>query len=105
MNMNNYTTRSQEALSDAVSLAYDRNHQELGDVHLLKALVDQENGTIPTILIRLNVNLRDFGAELDGLLDKKPRVYGESASEPHIGRGLRNVLSGAEKIAGNMKDD
>ena len=103
--MNNYTIRSQEALSDAVSLAYDRNHQEQGDIHLLKALVDQENGTVPTVLSRLNVMLRDFGAELDVLLDKKPRVYGESASEPHIGRGLRNVLSGAEKIAGNMKDD
>ena len=52
MNANKYTKRSMEAIQDAQNIALNHNHQQIEQLHLLMALLKQENGLIPQLLRR-----------------------------------------------------
>lgn len=60
MKLDKFTFKAQEALQSAQRLAETYNHPQIEPEHLLKALVDQEGGIIPTILDRLGVNSKLF---------------------------------------------
>jgi len=105
MESDNFTNKSKEALTKAHSEAVERGHQELHPVHLLKALIIQENGLVPSILEKMKVNIKALESQIDKKLNSYPSVSGPGAQQPYNSRDFSQLLINASKAAEQMKDD
>jgi len=103
MNMNRFTIRAQEALELAQRYAAERNHQEISELHLLSALLNQEDSLIRPILQKLEVPLYPLQEQVKQALDKLPRV--EGAGQQYIGQTALAILNQAEKEAEPLQDE
>ena len=107
MNTNQYTQKTLEALQAAQQLAVEYQHNALEPEHLLHALATQEQGLIPQLLQKLNVDAGSFSAAVAEKLSAMPRVSG-SGRDPdkvYISQAADKVLSAAAREAKAMKDD
>ena len=107
MNTNQYTQKTLEALQAAQQLAVEYQHNQLEPEHLLHALASQEQGLIPQLLQKLNVDPGSFSAAVAEKLSALPRVSG-SGRDPdkvYISQATDKVLSAAAREAKTMKDD
>ena len=106
MNFNQYTKKSLEAVQSAQSLAVEHHHQQMEQLHLLLALLQQEGGLAPQILRKLGVTVESLEAAAQAELDKLPRVSGSrEADKFYITQGVDDVLQLAERLAASMKDE
>ena len=106
MNFNQYTKKSLEAVQSAQSLAVEHHHQQMEQLHLLLALLQQEGGLAPQILRKLGVTVESLEAAAQAELDKLPRVSGSrEADKFYISQGVDDVLQLAERLAASMKDE
>src|SRR5919201_1650038 len=96
------TEKTQEAIQQAQTLAQEAQQQEITPEHLLLALLQQADGTVPPILQRIGVDPARVAAELTAQLDKLPKVYG---AETYIGSRLRRVLDAASTEMERLKDE
>ena len=76
MNIEKFTTKFQQALSEAQSLALGKDNQFIEPVHLLAALLNQQDGSIAPILTASGVNVSLLRNELNAELNKLPQVSG-----------------------------
>ena len=107
MNTNQYTQKTLEALQAAQQLAVEYQHNALEPEHLLHALASQEQGLIPQLLQKLNVDPGSFAAAVAEKLSALPRVSG-SGRDPdkvYISQATDKVLSSAAREAKAMKDE
>ena len=107
MNTNQYTQKTLEALQAAQQLAVEYQHSAMEPEHLLHALATQEQGLIPQLLQKLNVDAGSFSAAVAEKLSAMPRVSG-SGRDPdkvYISQATDKVLSAAAREAKAMKDD
>ena len=102
MDINKFTRKSQEALEAASSLARERNHQQVEPAHLLAALLGQAEGVILPLLQKLGVAPHSLRTSLDPILERAPRVYGQS--DVYLSAGTRDVLEAALSEAEGLKD-
>ena len=107
MNPDIYTQKSLEAVRDAQSLAVEHQNQQLEQVHLLLALLRQENGLIPQLLKKMDISLESFDAATEAAVNKLPVVTGSGrdADRFYISRGVDSLLAAAEQTAKSMRDD
>ena len=101
MNTNQYTQKTLEALQAAQQLAVEYQHNALEPEHLLHALASQEQGLIPQLLQKLNVDPGSFAAAVAEKLSALPRVSG-SGRDPdkvYISQATDKVLSAADRRA------
>ena len=106
MNTSQYTQKTLEALQAAQQLAVEYQHNQLEPEHLLHALASQEQGLIPQLLQKLNVDPGSFAAAVAEKLSALPRVSG-SGRDPdkvYISQATDKVLSAAAREAKAMKD-
>ncbi len=103
MRMDRLTSKFQEALSDAQSLAVGRDHQFIEPVHLMIALLDQQGGSVRPLLQQAGVNINLLRSQLGELLEKQPRVEG-AAGDLHISNALGKLLNVTDKLAQERKD-
>ena len=82
MDMQKLTEKSKAAMIQAQTSALEYGHQEIQGVHLLKSLILQENGLIPSILNRLQVNMDNLLNAIEEQLRKIPSVSGSGAQNP-----------------------
>ena len=107
MNTNQYTQKTLEALQAAQQLAVEYQHNALEPEHLLHALAAQEQGLIPQLLQKLNVDPGSFAAAVAEKLSALPRVSG-SGRDPdkvYISQAADKALSAAAREAKAMKDE
>ena len=107
MDPNRLTQKCQEALHDAQGEAVRMGHLEVDDVHLLLALVNQDEGLIPRLLRKMDVPVEAFRGELEEELSKRPKVSGPGV-EPgkvYVTQDLNRILVRAEDEAKRLKDD
>jgi ATP-dependent Clp protease ATP-binding subunit ClpB len=97
------TVKSQEAVQRAQQLAVEKGHPEVDPLHLLAALLDEEDGVARPILEKVGVNLSQLRRQVQAELDRRPQVSG--GSQPGAGRQLMAVLEGAMQDAAAMKDE
>ncbi len=103
MRMDRLTSKFQQALQDAQSLALGRDHQVIEPVHLLLALLDQEDGTVRPLLQRAGVNLSQLRSSLGQELDRLPRVEG-GGGDIYASNDLTRLLNQTDKLAQKRKD-
>ncbi len=101
MNISKFTQNSLQAIKDCEKLAYDYGHQEITVEHLLYCLLNLEDSLIKKLLERMDINTEVFLAQVQGLLNKRPKVSG---GQVYIGNDLNKVLIYAEDEAKQMGD-
>lgn len=104
MNIEKYTQKMQGAILDAQSIANSYGHQQLEIAHVHYAIISDSDGLIPKLLEAMNVDINSLKADLKSDLEKLPKVSGSSA-QLYMSSELNNVLTKAEKIASDFKDE
>ena len=106
MTLQNFTQKSQEAIQDAQNLAIRNNHQQLEQIHLLAALLEQDGGLIPQLLKKMDVTVESLSAAAMAEVRKLPGVTGAcEADKIYISNGLNQTLVAAQDTDQRMKDD
>ncbi|TDQ59613.1 ATP-dependent Clp protease ATP-binding subunit ClpB [Mesocricetibacter intestinalis] len=103
MNIEKFTTKFQQALAEAQSLALGKDNQFIEPLHLLQALVNQQDGSVAPILTSAGVNVQMLRAQLNNELNKLPQVSG-NGGDVQLSRALINLLNLCDKIAQRQKD-
>ena len=104
MQLDRFTTKSQEAVQAALSLAAARHHTEVAPAHLLAVLLEQPEGVIPGVLRKLGTSPEEIRGIVNRSLDALPKITA-GAREPSTSRELLDVLRAAEREAGKLRDD
>src|SRR5438105_15201370 len=103
MNVEHFTEKAREAISDAAQLARERNHNQVEVEHLLAALLAQEGGVVQQIIAKVDGNLAAAQRMINANLERMPHVYG--GSEPGISPRLRKLLEDAWREMSNFHDE
>ncbi|MBP7547507.1 MAG: ATP-dependent chaperone ClpB [Corallincola sp.] len=103
MRIDKLTSKFQVALSDAQSLALGRDHQFIEPVHVLHALLNQDNSSVRPILQQAGVNLSALRSELVKALDQLPQVEGVGG-DVQLSQALISLLNLCDKAAQKRKD-
>src|SRR5215469_5924831 len=103
MRQDKLTSRFQQALADAQSLAVGRDHQFMEPAHVMLALIDQQGGTVRPLLMKAGANLNKLRSELMAVLDRLPTVSG-TPGEVHVSNELARLLNIADKLAQQRGD-
>ncbi len=104
MNLNQFTQKSQEAIFRSQQIAQDYHHQAIEPIHLLFALLTQEEGIVPAIVTRIAGSTLALREELQKELDRRPKIQG-AGLEVGLSQAAADVLTGAERYAKGMQDD
>ena len=106
MNMEKLTQKSADAVMKAQSIAVMQANSVIEPVHLLAGLLKQDNGLIPQLLRKMNIDTDIFEGEVDKRIGMLPKVTGSGRSNQiGISADSDRVLTSAESIAQNMKDE
>ena len=103
MRQDKLTTKLQEALADSQSLAVGNDNQYIEPVHLLSALLQQDDGGARSLLQRAGVSVGGLSAALKSALDRLPKVSG-TGGEVQVGRELLALLNLADREAQKRGD-
>ena len=103
MNIEKFTTKFQQALAEAQSLALGKDNQFIEPAHVLTALLNQQDGSVAPILTASGVNVALLRNELNTELSKLPQVSG-NGGDVQISRQLLNLLNLCDKIAQRQHD-
>src|SRR5215210_8094858 len=99
MDASKLTTKSQEALADAIRRAVRAGNPNLEPVHLLQALLEQDGGVAAPLLDAVGVDRAMVAAEADALLRQLPSAAGETVASPDASRSTLAVLNAAGERA------
>ena len=102
MDIQKFTRKSQEALNSAIP-GSQMNHQEILPMHLVLALIRQENGFVPSILAKLNVSLSSAESAAMESLRKVPTVTGQGV-QTYMSRSFPPLNEAIRKTS-QMKDE
>ena len=103
MRLDKFTTKFQQALGEAQSLAIGHDNQMIEPQHLLLALLEQEDGGTGSLLARAGVNVPALRTDLDKAIDRLPQVSGHGG-DVSVGRDLGNLLNLTDKEAQKRGD-
>ena len=104
MRFDKLTTKFQQALADAQSIAVGHDNAYIEPLHALLALLNQDDGATASLLGRAGANVAPLKAALDKAIDRLPQVQG-TGGEVQIGRDLANLLNVADKEAQKRGDE
>ena len=90
MNISKFTQKSVEAVQDCEKLAYDHGNQEIEQEHLLLALLQQEDGLIPKLIEKMDIDLNYFKNDAESMVNARTKVSG--GGQVYIGKNLNDVL-------------
>ena len=107
MNTQKLTQKSLEAIQAANGLAVENQNQQIEQVHLLSALLEQEGGLIPQLFEKMGVSVDNVQIQPKNAIDNLPAVTGSGrkADEVYVSQDVDRALREAEKEAARMKDD
>ncbi len=104
-NYNKLTLKSQESLQTAQEIASNYSNQIIEPVHLFAALLQDKEGLVSSIILKLGVNKDLLQIKIGEMLEKIPKVSGSGVGNQSLSRELTEVLENSFKEAEIMKDD
>jgi ATP-dependent Clp protease ATP-binding subunit ClpB len=105
MRFDKFTIKAQEVIQESQNITDKYDHQQIEPEHILMALVLQQEGTVPAILLKLGVDIPVILKQVEEALNKIPKVYGAGGGQPHISPRSKKVLDQAFKEAERLKDE
>src|SRR5216110_832522 len=103
MRMDKLTSRFQQSLAEAQSLALGRDHQFLEPAHVMLAMLDGGGGSVRPLLLKAGADVNKLRAGLLGLLESLPKVEG-TPGDIHVSNDLNRVLNVTDKLAQQRGD-
>src|SRR5579885_327502 len=103
MRMDKLTSRFQQALAEAQSLAVGRDHTQIEPVHLMQALLDEDGGGTAPLLEQAGVKLDALRTKLAAAIDALPKLK-EPTGEVQVSQDLGRLLNLTDKLAQQKKD-
>ena len=104
MNLEKYTERARGFVQSAQSLALREGHQQFTPEHLLKVLLDDEEGLCAGLIDRAGGNSREALRQVELALAKLPKVQGSGAGQLYLAPTTARIFDNAEKIAQKAGD-
>jgi ATP-dependent Clp protease ATP-binding subunit ClpB len=104
MQIDKFTIKAQELLSQAQRIVSENGHQAVDDIHLMSAMLEQKDGIVIPIFKKLEVGIEDFTSKINDELAKQPKVSGQTA-QVYISPGLNNILNNAFNEAEQLNDE
>lgn len=107
MNMNKMTQKSLEAIQLAQTLAVENSNQQIEQEHLLYALISQDGGVCAELLVKMGIDIGNFGLAVKKAIDALPKVSGSSREQGkvYVSSDFDRAVADAEKTASKMGDD
>ncbi len=105
MRFDKLTLKAQEIVQNSLKLAEDKGHQQIEPEHILKAILDQQDGVIPPLLAKIGVDRNQLLNSADSALEKIPRVSGAGHEQAYLSRRSKSILDNASSEAEQMKDE
>ena len=107
MNAQKFTQKSLEAIQAAQDLTIENQNMQMEEVHLLIALLEQDQGLIPQLLLKMELPAQDIAARARRVLGSLSKVSGpgREAGKIYISAPMDVMLTEAEKTAEHMKDE
>ena len=102
MNFEKFTTKLQEALAEAQSLAVGKDNPYIEPAHLLYALIKQEGSSIAPLFTALNIQPTKLISELENILNRLPTVQGSNNTQ--LSQQLARLLNQADKLSQQFND-
>ena len=102
MNLQKFTQKSLEAIQNAQSMAVEYGNPQMDQQHLLVTLLTQDEGLIPQLMQKVNVNVNGLLQAAENEVKKLPRATG---GQTYVSSDLEKTLTAAEKLAENMTDE
>jgi ATP-dependent Clp protease ATP-binding subunit ClpB len=103
MRMDKLTSRFQQALADAQSLALGRDHQFIEPAHVMLAMLDGSGGGVRPLLMKAGADVNKLRSGLLAALDALPKVEG-TPGEVHVSNDLNRILNVTDKLAQQRGD-
>ena len=103
MNLEKYSERVRGFIQSAQTLALSRNHQQFSPEHILKVLVDDDEGLAASLKERAGGSARDVKLGVEAALEAMPRVEGGNG-QLYLAQPLAKVFSTAEELAQKAGD-
>ncbi len=104
MNLDKYTTKSQQAVLHAQQVAEEYKHQDVEPIHLLFALLEESEGVVPAIVSRVAGSIQGLRDDLQKDLSEWPKVYGSNI-RAGFSRKSSDILAAGERYAKGMQDE
>jgi len=98
-----FTLKSQEAVQAAQELAAKSKHQQIEPEHLVRALIEQQEGVVTPVLKKLGADPAAVSADIDQALERIPKV--EGLVQTYLSARLNKLFEKAEQEAGRLKDE
>ncbi|HXR07466.1 MAG TPA: Clp protease N-terminal domain-containing protein, partial [Candidatus Acidoferrum sp.] len=105
MSPDRLTIKAQEALQQANQVAQRNSNQEVDTVHLLAALLDQQDGLVPALLDKLGLPVPVLAAAAQREIDRKPKVSGAPSADLFLSPALKKTLDAAATQASQLHDE
>ncbi len=105
MSLNKLTSQFQNALAESQSLAIGQDNSFIEPIHLMSALLQQENGTVKPLLSKANVNLNQLTKNLDEAISRLPKVQTSTPGEIYPSKDLIRLLNVTDKLAQQRNDE
>ena len=97
MNINRFTTKSQEALRHAQEIALSRNNPQMEIAHLMYALLMQEDSIVPVVIGKLGIDIDMVRGNILGEIDTFPRAESGALGQLYLAPNFSQMFSEAEK--------
>ena len=107
MDFNRFTEKAQEAVRSAQSKAVRYGNQQIDVEHLLAALLEQEDGLAPAVLIRAGINVEGLHRRLEQEIERLPKVSGPGGApdQVYVTARLNRLITASEDAARRIKDE
>ena len=107
MNAQKFTQKSLEAMGEAQSIATRNSNQTVDEEHLLLALLLQESGLIPQLLVKMGIDPKIAVSRMEHAVNAVPKVQigGQTADSVYVSQELNKALADAEQQADRLKDE
>src|SRR3954468_18046341 len=102
MRFDKYTIKAQEAVVRAQELARERDHAEILPIHVLAALLGEDEGVVHPLLQKIGANADRIGQVVNSELERLPKATG---TQTGIARPTQDVFAAAQKEADRLKDE
>ena len=105
MNGQNFTKRSIEAIQNAQQMAISYQNNQIEPLHLAYALLTQEQGLIPQVLTKMNINVSAMVQSVGEAINKLPRVSGpgREMDKVYVSNSMEKALNQSEQLAKKCK--
>lgn len=105
MRFDKFTLKAQEVIQNAQQLAEKFGHQQVEPEHLLRIILEQKEGVIPPLLGKIGATQNQIIRQVDGVLERLPKVSGAGAGQVYMSPRAKAVLDRAFEEASRMKDE